>query len=373
MSTAAKKRIFKFDNVKFFAILLVVIGHTIEVVARDNHESDLFLCLFTFIYSFHMPLFIFISGLFTKRLNKNDRFDINKFTFYILTGFFLKCYRVIINKICHSPAKSGLIGTSSIEWFMFVLGFCYLACYLLRKVKPYISLPCSVIAGCLIGLVDFSKITFVLVNKEPDFFYLSRFFVFFPFFLAGYYLIPRVLLDFTSKLYVKIPSIVLFVAYFIICFRIDLSKYIGLFTGRNPYDRLREDIPSCFMQHRLIAYLVSGVLILGVLSLIPNIRIPIISHMGQNTLSTYFWHSPLIKLSRYLGLFALFKSFGDPMWKILYLTFAVILTLVLSTDLFNWPLKKLKEICDDLKPTAAYAILAILFTASLLIYYFIIA
>lgn len=55
-----------FDNAKFFAILLVVIGHALEPL-RDVHVA---LSLYVFIYSFHMPLFIMITGYFSRRFTE---------------------------------------------------------------------------------------------------------------------------------------------------------------------------------------------------------------------------------------------------------------------------------------------------------------
>ena len=63
MEKTTEKRIFLFDNVKFLLIVLVVTGHfLLRYVDNYCHYRSLFL----FIYSFHMPLFIFISGLFHK-------------------------------------------------------------------------------------------------------------------------------------------------------------------------------------------------------------------------------------------------------------------------------------------------------------------
>ena len=64
MNNSIKERIYKFDNIKLLTIMLVVVGHVIEPYVD---KSDMFKSLFIFIYSFHMPLFIFISGLFQKR------------------------------------------------------------------------------------------------------------------------------------------------------------------------------------------------------------------------------------------------------------------------------------------------------------------
>ena len=67
MSEAVKKstkRIYKWDNLKCFLIVMVVIGHFVNQYAPISNTMK---SLSLFIYSFHMPLFIFLSGLLQKR------------------------------------------------------------------------------------------------------------------------------------------------------------------------------------------------------------------------------------------------------------------------------------------------------------------
>ncbi len=52
-----------FDNAKFLLIMLVLIGHVITINRADNRIN---LATYNWIYTFHMPLFIFISGYFTN-------------------------------------------------------------------------------------------------------------------------------------------------------------------------------------------------------------------------------------------------------------------------------------------------------------------
>ena len=46
------------DALKGFAILLVIVGHLIQT----NYQSGIGNTIFNIIYSFHMPLFFFLSG-----------------------------------------------------------------------------------------------------------------------------------------------------------------------------------------------------------------------------------------------------------------------------------------------------------------------
>lgn len=71
------KRISYIDQIKGFAIFLVVLGHVVEHNAgRDN-------CLWTFIYSFHMPLFMFVSGYLAYVTFKIEQLNFSSVISYI--------------------------------------------------------------------------------------------------------------------------------------------------------------------------------------------------------------------------------------------------------------------------------------------------
>ena len=53
-----KQRIFALDNLKGILIILVVVGHCIQFTTNDFDN----VALFRFIYAFHMPLFMWVSG-----------------------------------------------------------------------------------------------------------------------------------------------------------------------------------------------------------------------------------------------------------------------------------------------------------------------
>lgn len=58
-----KQRIYALDNVKGFLILLVVLGHCIQFTTAGFDQ----VLLFRIIYSFHMPLFMWVSGYVNYR------------------------------------------------------------------------------------------------------------------------------------------------------------------------------------------------------------------------------------------------------------------------------------------------------------------
>ena len=79
-----KKRIFLFDNLKFLLIMTVVVGHCLDCMIEN---SSIMKSLFIFIYSFHMPLFIYLSGLFHS--NRNVK---NRCISFIFIGYIMKIF-----------------------------------------------------------------------------------------------------------------------------------------------------------------------------------------------------------------------------------------------------------------------------------------
>ena len=65
-----KERNYLLDNLKVILIFFVVFGHTIEYYIKD---SKILMTTYIFIYIFHMPLFIFISGYLSKNFYKMKR------------------------------------------------------------------------------------------------------------------------------------------------------------------------------------------------------------------------------------------------------------------------------------------------------------
>lgn len=63
-----KTRISFFDNARFLLMVLVVFGHLLQPFTIQNQWYNK---LYLFIYTFHMPAFIFISGYFSESFTEN--------------------------------------------------------------------------------------------------------------------------------------------------------------------------------------------------------------------------------------------------------------------------------------------------------------
>ncbi len=172
-----KERIKSLDFLKGFAIFLVFVGHAIYRCHADAYNDR----LFNYIYSFHMPLFMFISGYFSFKLMNNWN-DIKKkfyqlvvpiIAYSIIAGFIFKG-EYHVNQfvdILHNP-ENGL-------WFFHVLFYIsvfYILANLfynkvLGRLHAHIRLDCYYVIVMLLGFCVSSilAVYFKKNNIEADF------------------------------------------------------------------------------------------------------------------------------------------------------------------------------------------------------------
>ncbi|MBQ9679275.1 MAG: hypothetical protein IJV48_01140 [Ruminococcus sp.] len=334
MNTIDRPRIFKFDNVKLLVIALVVVGSFAE---DFTDRSDMFRSWFIFVNSFSAPLYIFLSGLFQKRFEKGQRPNLHKISYYLILGFVLKVAIFLLRRWNGEDVGLDMFGGATIEWYFFAIVMYTVTLWLCKNIHRYIILTVSVILGIVAGFLPLG-----------DEFYLMRYFVFLPFYVAGYYLTPARVRRFSHRVNVKLAGVAFLIIYFVLCFRERDVIYPlrMLFTGRNPYSIV--PIEGCTFYHRMLCYGISAVMIIAILACVPNRKVPILTRMGRNTLSVLFWHYPLVLLLWHFGVFDLLLPLGDPLWKITVLTAAVMAALILSFGIFALPLRKLEQLIGKL-------------------------
>lgn len=168
-----KKRNPLFDNVRVVLICLVVFGHVIEQIRFDDR---LFLGMYNFIYFFHMPLFVFCSGAFAKCDKKRivKKYLIPYVVFQTLYGIF--------DVYVMNAEEFHFLESYYVLWYILALAVWNFILPLFRTSgnpkRQIILLLASVAVGLLAGYV----------NWIGKIFSISRTLVFFPFFLAGYYI-----------------------------------------------------------------------------------------------------------------------------------------------------------------------------------------
>ena len=166
-----KTRSQKWDIVKFALIFLVVLGHVADYYAGSHEHIR---SLIFIIYIFHMPLFIFVSGLFSKKTIENKSFDklFGYVLIYVAIKLILHFFKIFVGR----PSEFNFFVEGGAPWFMLALFFFNLITILVRKLRPAAVLSVSVLLACVAGFFPFIR----------DFLAVSRIFVFFPFFYLGY-------------------------------------------------------------------------------------------------------------------------------------------------------------------------------------------
>lgn len=168
-------RDYRMDSVKFFLVLLVIAGH----VFGQPPLNDALGCteFKAWIYVFHMPLFVFISGYFSKKTT-------NK---YFLTSCWRLAEPLVIVQIVIVAAKCVFKGELSIEtiltpWWV----FWYLLSLLWWRSMLQI-LPTKIFRNTtLIVVVSFAISLIAGFLPLDRFLSLQRSLAFLPFFCVGY-------------------------------------------------------------------------------------------------------------------------------------------------------------------------------------------
>ena len=139
-----KQRSLFWDNYKGILIFLVVFGHMIYTCAT-NASGGLVRQIFTFIYFFHMPAFVFSSGYFSRSEKASSEKAIVRLILYYLV---FNSLTMVYYTIRYQQLPQLLIPYSS-YWYLPALIFWRLGIKYLEKVKGI--LPISILAALLGG------------------------------------------------------------------------------------------------------------------------------------------------------------------------------------------------------------------------------
>lgn len=342
MSTAAENRIAKWDNAKALLILLVVTGHGLFDLLE---ASDTYKAVYLFIYLFHMPLFMFISGLLLKHTVRTGHRLKQRVVGYLILGFLLK-FLILIERLLfgfYDYKQFYMWHENSVPWYLLVLAAYLLLTHCLRNMSGRFLLLLAVIFGCLAG---YDK-------AIGSLFSISRFFVYYPFFLIGTYWDPEKTEPASAKYLWKAASAALLVTVFLFVFyNINvLYPFIDLIKGGNSYPSLKPVIGTANVHlcgfYRLLYYCIAVLLSAAVVILLPS-RSHIFTYIGAHTLPVYMFHRPIQLAVVYFRAVEYMITASDVRLQILYILSAIVITLIFShpslsrTETWFW--RQLKEL-----------------------------
>ena len=323
-----KQRIAIWDNYKCILILGVVLGH---MYARFD-ELDNVKRLILFIYSFHMPAFVFVSGLFAKKTIREKRWD-------KVIGFFLLFLLAKVGRYSYPSITSGenkfvFWNMNDVTWYAFAMFvFCLFTILLTvacKHANAAFILVISIVVSVLAGFVD----------RFGTFLSLSRIFAFYPFFYLGYVLEAKQVQQFVSKKWVKAAAVFFLLAVVLLLFvRLeDCYRFLYVFKSKTPYSKWKcEGMMPVAM--RLFWYVYASIFSLAVLALTP-VKQSILTIIGSRTMTIYTWH--------YLLMFLFYSSLHgeDIIKKVLPVHYLVLVfaVSVLITGILAWkPFSMLTE------------------------------
>lgn len=310
----------KMDNIRFVLIFFVALGHFFEVSASDALKNAT-----EFIYSFHMPVFVFISGYFAKFNAKR----IVRTYFYcgillqVIYYFFLKYY----------------VGNSAMEiqysipyytlWYLFAMAF-------YTMIIPLIDTDSL---GRKIAITAICFAISMIAGTDPGVGYpfaSGRFFAFLPFFVLGYYCKKDGITEKISGLKLK---------YKLLCGAV-LAVAVAAFEFyiiRNPYIVFIDMTYSYHYDQTMIGWKARAILLAGGLLWVaffllatPNKKIPIISGIGSNTFPIYIFHGFVVKILLECGLLNLAPKVYAPLAVVFSLVFLLLFGNRIASNVAKW-------------------------------------
>lgn len=269
-----KQRDTKWDNIKFILITCVVTGHMIYLFLGD---SVLAKGIYLWIYSFHMPAFLFLSGMFSKHAveTKNSRRILDYLAIYLL----MKTLQSVANYFVNGKVTFRFFWEAGPGWYALAMAVYIFISSILKDVDKRKLLLLAVLAGCMAGYD----------NHLGDHFASARIVTFYPFFLLGLYLEPEEIKKTMKKPVRVISGIILFATFLItILYTERFYWMLKLFKGKYAYAQagvigLRGPV------YRFLLYI--GMLLMAycVFAVISSKK-KWYSDIGRNTLPIFIFH-----------------------------------------------------------------------------------
>lgn len=324
----------KIDNLKGMMMLLVVYGHLLELIM--DHGAAKF--LYEWIYTFHMPLFLFLTGYFFG-------FDIKKIILQLIYPYiiFQTLYLLFARYILHTDEALQYTTPYWLLWYLFaVIIFNFMAYFCQPEaLKGEIAF--------LIGTVMIAIIAGFAGGIERAF-SLSRIQVFFPFFLFGRYFhnwqIRGKKKEQTEQQELKEQQTEQYTgqqtancrkgkAYTICCsisvlitagYTVWLLFSYNQFQNKWFYEAGSYQSQGSSPQFRLLQMGIAAAFVLAFYYLVPNRKLFFFNKIGKNTLQVFLLHGFLIKILQEHSVmeqvpFPLVSAFG----------FSLVITFVLAS------------------------------------------
>ena len=322
-----RKRDYYIDNIKAVFIFLVVLGHLLDYLGEAGLSFAI--NLRSFIYFFHMPGFIFLSGYLAKSfmgkqfkgeklisygwlyLLFKDAIELVHFIYdrnffasedhtkitlltiallffaiflisWLYQRFITFRYGFILFIVVISLLNTNIFVVGGAPWYLLSLIFWYIFIYLTQHMNPKYVMTAAVVMA---AVLDYQE-------EIGKFLSLSRTINFLPFFLLGFYMSKEQFQRITSHKTINRLLPWTLVILFVCCMTKGetVRKYFGIYMyGVSSYEKLPDSLYSIGPLLALLWLFLAAILMFAVFVLCPR-KQTIFSYVGKNTLGIYVLH-----------------------------------------------------------------------------------
>lgn len=325
----------KLSNIKGVLIFLVVFGHVMELYKSEFNE------LYVFIYSFHMPMFIIISGYFAKRVNFKK--IINFVLLYII-------FQTIFTFVYYLMDRAQGFDVPIYHlWYIVSMIFWYLIVLLISKIrmrtvgKIFIFLLLASLA--FISRWYSNDIELIIREYYPDFytytFSYQRTITFLPFFMLGYFIEVRHMKRIYNLLKPNLNMVLFIITAFLTFYYANRYPDIeSVFRGSLGSEYfVSENNFSEYMVRVFIHYILATWITFLLLNLVHD-KENIFTKWGDNSLTIFLFH-PIFVFT--LWQFEFFLDWNIATKLMFFLCLTIFICTILGSNLF---FKTSKPICQ---------------------------
>jgi fucose 4-O-acetylase-like acetyltransferase len=329
----SKRRVPFWDNARFVAVTLVVIGHGIQ---RLTYDSDNALVVYLVIYAFHMPAFALISGYFSKASPPGARQMKKVLTDILLPYFIMETIWTLVQFLVEGKQEFNPTQPSWTLWFLLALG-------IFRLILPYLAL----VKWPLLWATVFSIGVGYFDNVDSTF-SLSRAIGIMPFFVLGWQVRQWGLVDRWRAAervtwWVRGGAVLLFAAWTaVVVLNIHFFREIDLkhwFFYDDSYQGLGEDQWWAGFV-RLALILLAVLLSAAFFALVPR-STTWMTDFGQATMYIYLLHSFVLYPIRETGI--LRDEHSSALWLVSMILACIGISIALASPLIRRVFRPLIE------------------------------
>ena len=219
LTTPAKERVAYLDNARYWVMLLVVIGHSLTQFGSIESAR----AVYVWIYAFHMPFFVLISG-YTARNYRGDARQVRRIVSTLVVPYLIveTSMQFITRHYTGEPDPMLILSPQWLSWFLAALFVWRLTTPIWRALKYPITT--SMIISLTVGLFEL-----------PNVLSLPKILGFLPFYVIGMHM-SREWFERLTQRPIRIASAIILIAAFVICYRYSAGWETDWLLWKQRYD-----------------------------------------------------------------------------------------------------------------------------------------